>query len=456
MKSTPLRFTPANAALRRTAGDRLRVSPPADEQLSPPDLRSALGELRIYESELEIQNEELLDSRARIEESQRKYFRHFDLAPVELIRLNLKGQILEANILGAQMLGEERVLLNTVPRTFLAHVSPESHIVFQQHLESALASRKMETCELSLRNTAGHKTFVRIQSVVSHSEKDEKDFYLTLTDLTERRDIEQNLELQKAVAEAAVTSKELFFGMLSHELRNPLTPLVALLEDLATEPGRSAKDRAALAIMRRNLDLETHFIDDLLDLTRVTSGKLELHRETTDAHLCLRQAIEICQLDIDAKKLQLAIKLDAPRHFVDADASRLQQIFWNLIKNAVKFTPAGGRIAVETRSDEPSRLSVEFRDTGIGIDSAALLHLFEPFFQIQHALRQRVGGLGLGLAICKAITEAHGGTLTATSAGLGKGATFCVELATVAEPSAKLLSGPAADASTPARREDLG
>jgi len=454
MKSTPLRFTPANAALRRTAGDRLRGSPPADEELSPPDLRSALGELRIYESELEIQNEELLDSRARIEESQRKYFRHFDLAPVGLIRLNLKGQILEANILGAQMLGEERVLLNTVPRTFLAHIFPESHIVFQQHLESALASRKMETCELSLRNTAGHKTFVRIQSVVSHSEKDEKDFYLTLTDLTERRDIEEKLELQKALAEAAVTSKELFFGMLSHELRNPLTPLVALLEDLATEPGRSAKDRAALAIMRRNLDLETHFIDDLLDLTRVTSGKLELHRETTDVHLCLRQAIEICQLDIDAKKLQLAIKLDAPRHFVDADASRLQQIFWNLIKNAVKFTPAGGRIAIQTRSNKPSRLSVDVRDAGIGIDSWALSHLFEPFFQVQHSLKHRLGGggLGLGLAICKAITEAHGGTLTADSAGMGKGATFRLELVTVAEPHGELLS---ISAAAPERREGL-
>ena len=456
MKSTPLKFTPANAALRRTAGVRLRASAPADEALSPPDLRTALGELRIYEAELEIQNEELLDSRARIEESQRKYFRHFDLAPVGLIRLNLKGQILEANILGAQMLDETRMLLNTVPRTFFAHVSPESHVVFQQHLESALASGKMETCELSLRNAAGQETFVRIQSVVSHSENDEKDFYLTLTDLTERREIEQKLALQKALADAAVTSKELFFGMLSHELRNPLTPLVALLEDLATEPGRSAKDRAALAIMRRNLDLETHFIDDLLDLTRVTSGKLELHRETTDVHLCLRQAIEICQLEIDAKKLQLAIELDAPRHFVDADASRLQQIFWNLIKNAVKFTPAGGRIAIQTRSDKPSRLSVDVRDAGIGIDPWALSHLFEPFFQVQQSLKQRTGGggLGLGLAICKAITEAHGGALTAVSSGLNKGTTFRLELATVAEPHGQVhrLS---TNTAAPARREGL-
>src|SRR5437867_762704 len=451
MKSTPLK---SNAALRHTAKKRLRAVPPAGEAQSLPDLRSAMGELRIYEAELEIQNEELLDSRAQIEASQKNYFRHFDLAPVGLIRLNRKGQILEANILGAQMLGEQRVLL-TVPRRFLAHVSPESHLVFQQHLESSLASGKMETCELSLRNTAGCETFVRIQSVVSHGEKDEKDFYLTLTDLTQRRVIEQKLALQRVLAEAAVTSKELFFGMLSHELRTPLTPLVALLEDLAAEPGRSPEDLAALALMRRNLDLETHLIDDLLDLTRVTGGKLQLHRETTDVHLCLRQAIEICQPDIDAKELQLAIELDAPRHFVDGDASRLQQIFWNLIKNAVKFTPVGGRIAIETRSAEASRLTVEFRDTGVGIDPRPLLHLVEPFFQVQHALKQRAGGLGLGLAICKAITEAHGGTLTAASAGLGKGATFCVELATVAEPSAKLLSGPAADASTPARREDL-
>src|SRR5436305_7766258 len=453
MKSTPLK---SNAALRHTAKKRLRAVPPAGEAQSLPDLRSAMDELRIYEAELEIQNEELRDSRAQIEQSHKNYFRHFDLAPVGLIRLNRKGQILEANILGAQMLGQKRVLLNTVPRTFLAHVSAESHVVFQQHLESTLASGKMQTCELSLRNAAGHESFVRIQSVISHGEKDEKDFYLTLTDLTERREIEQKLALQRVLAEAAVTSKELFFGMLSHELRTPLTPLVALLEDLAAEPGRSAEDLAALALMRRNLDLETHLIDDLLDLTRVTSGKLQLHRETTDAHLCLRQAIGICQPDIDAKELQLAIELDAPRHFVDGDASRLQQIFWNLIKNAVKFTPAGGRIAIQTRSDKPSRLSVDVRDAGIGIDPWALSHLFEPFFQVQQSLKQRTGGggLGLGLAICKAITEAHGGALTAVSPGLNMGTTFRLELATVAEPHGQVhrLS---TNTAAPARREGL-
>src|SRR6266853_3985853 len=115
----------------------------------------------------------------------------------------------------------------------------------------------METCELSLRNAAGHETFVRMQSVISRNEKDETDFYVTLTDLTERREIEQKLELQKAFAEAAVASKELFFGMLSHELRTPLTPLIALLQELAADRRRSVEDLDAFAIMRRNLELET-------------------------------------------------------------------------------------------------------------------------------------------------------------------------------------------------------
>ncbi len=455
MKATPLKFTPVFATLRCRAEQRLRIVRPAvEESPSVQDLRSAVEELRIFDAELQIQNEELLDSRAQVEESQKKYFRHFDLAPVGLIRLDHEGLILDANLLGAQMLGVNRLQLHALPRPFLAHVAPDSLATFQQNLASALASSKMETCELSLRNVASHEIFVRMQSVISRGERDQLDFYITLTDLTERREIEQKLELQKILAEAAVASKELFFGMLSHELRTPLTPLIALLQDLAADRAALGGRSAAFAIMRRNLDLEIHLIDDLLDVTRITGGKLQVHRETIDVHLCLRQAIGICQAEIDAKGLQLAIALDAPRPFVDADASRLQQVFWNLIKNAVKFTPAGGQIAIETRCDQASTLTVEFRDTGVGIEPWPLGRIFDPFFQVQHTLKQRVGGLGLGLAICKAITEAHGGTLTVASAGLGKGTTFHLELATVAEPHAE-VRGLATDAEAPRRREGL-
>jgi CheY-like chemotaxis protein len=171
-------------------------------------------------------------------------------------------------------------------------------------------------------------------------------------------------------------------------------------------------------------------------------------------HRCLEQAIGICRAEINAKGLQLAIELDATRPLVDADSSRLQQVFWNLIKNAVKFTSAGGRITIETRCHEASYLSVEIRDTGVGIDPSSLGRIFDPFFQIDLSLKQRGPGLGLGLAICKAITEAHGGTLTAASAGLGKGASFRLELATVAQPQTE-VRGLTTDAAAPARSEYL-
>jgi signal transduction histidine kinase len=454
MKATVLKHSPPKATLRDSAKQRLRAVPPAGELPPVQDLPSAMAELRTYEAELEIQNEELRDSRAQIEDSQQKYFRHFDLAPVGLIRLNRDGLILEANILGAQILDVNRTLLHSAPRSFLAHLNPDSLACFEQHLQSALASGKMETCELSLRNAAGHEPFVRMQSVISRNEKDETDFYITLTDLTERREMEQKLAIQKVVAEAAVAAKELLFDMLSHELRTPLTPLIALLQDLAADRRHSREDLEAFAIMRRNLDLETHLIDDLLDLTRMTGGKLQLRRDVTDVHLCLQQAIAICQAEIDGKGLRLSVELGAPRHFVYADTSRLHQVFWNLIKNAVKFTSAGGRITIETRCDDASHLTVEFCDTGIGIESLPLRRIFDPFFQVQVSHKQRGTGLGLGLAICKAIIEAHGGTLAAASAGLGKGTTFRLELATVAEPDTE-VSGFTTDVAAPTRREDL-
>ena len=453
MKAKALKSSP-DIALRRSAEQRLRAMPQTSAAPTVQDLRSAVEELPVYDAELQIQNEELLVSRAKIEESQREYFRHLDLAPVGLIRLNHAGLIVEANNLGAQMLDLNRALLHKAPRPFFTHVALDSLTIFEQHLESARASGKMEMCELLLCGATGHEIFVRMQTVTSGGATEQPDFYITLTDLTEHREIEQRLEIQKILAEAAVASKELFFAMLSHELRTPLTPLVAILEDLAADPERSAEDQGPFEIMRRNLDLEIHLIDDLLDVTRITGGKLQLHRETIDVHLCLQQAIGICRAEIGGKGLQLEIKLDAPRHFVDGDASRLQQVFWNLIKNAVKFTPSGGRIVIETRCDKAHHLTVEFRDTGIGIDSWQMRHIFDPFFQVQPSPKQRGAGLGLGLAICKAITDAHGGTLTAASSGLGNGATFSFELVTVPQPHTNMPKA-VIDTFAPARREGL-
>ena len=400
------------------------------------DLQAAVQELHVYEAELQIQNEELLGSREQIEESQKKYFRHFDLAPVGLIRLNHEGLILETNILGAQMLGVNRITLHNVARSFLAHVVPESAGMFQQHLDSALASGHVEVCELVLRSAKRPDIFVRMQSVFICGDRETREFYTTLTDLTERQAMEQRIVQQKVLADAALVSKELFFAMLSHELRTPLTPLLALVHDLAADTGRSAEDLAIFTIMRRNLDLEVHLIDDLLDFTRINSGKLAILCQTTDLHHCLTNAVEICRNDVFVKGLDIDANLAAESHFVDADAGRITQLFWNLIKNAVKFTAAPGRITIKTWSDTAPHVSVEFVDTGVGIDAEQLSHIFNPFFQVDSNIKQRVGGLGLGLAICKSIAEAHGGTLTATSVGIGQGTTFRFVLPTIAASEA--------------------
>ncbi len=205
-------------------------------------------------------------------------------------------------------------------------------------------------------------------------------------------------------------------------------------------------------MIRRNVELEAQLIDDLLDVMRIARGKLVYHRAVEDAHALIEQAVEICRGDVDAGRVALVLDLSAARHHVEGDAARLKQVVWNLIKNAVKFTPAGGTIAIRTRNADapgagrPGRsLIIEVADTGIGIDPDLLPRIFDAFEQGESDYARRIGGLGLGLAICRSVVEAHGGRLRAASAGKGQGATFTVELATVPAPAAadRPAAGPA-------------
>jgi len=172
-------------------------------------------------------------------------------------------------------------------------------------------------------------------------------------------------------------------------------------------------------------------IDDLLDLTRISKGKLQLSLEYVDAHVLLRSALDICQSEIKNKKLRVETELDATKVNLRADPARLQQIFWNLIKNAVKFTPKRGQLTLRTSDEVDGRLRVSITDTGIGIDSETLPKVFNAFEQGE---RSGTGGLGLGLAITKALVETHGGQITAESAGEGRGATFTASFP-LAEPA---------------------
>lgn len=231
-------------------------------------------------------------------------------------------------------------------------------------------------------------------------------------------------EAAQAEAESANAAKDRFLAMLSHELRTPLSPVlhtVTLLEDTAADVPEL---REHLETIRRNVQLEARLIDDLLDLARIRNGKLNLHLQPTDAHEVLQHALEICQQNIATQKLTVDLRLDARLIWLRADPARLQQIFWNLISNAVKFTPPNGVIHIATRDDEANGcLKVDITDTGVGIDQAKLSRIFNAFEQASH---RGSSGLGLGLAICKALTEFHGGVIEANSPGAGKGTTFTV------------------------------
>jgi len=235
----------------------------------------------------------------------------------------------------------------------------------------------------------------------------------------------------RAAAEQANQAKDLFLAALSHELRTPLTPVLAILSHLREDPAIPETLAEDLETIRRNVELEARLIDDLLDLTRITRGKLELHCARVRLQRMIEDAINACLPDLQAKHLNLVRDFAGERTTVLADSARITQIFWNLLKNAIKFTPDGGTITVRSRvqpAETDRTVTVEVEDTGIGIDAAAIDRVFDAFEQGDRHITRQFGGIGLGLAISKAIAESHKGTLTAQSAGLGHGSTFRLTL----------------------------
>jgi signal transduction histidine kinase/CheY-like chemotaxis protein len=239
-------------------------------------------------------------------------------------------------------------------------------------------------------------------------------------------------------AEAADRAKGRFLAVLSHELRNPLSPVLMAVSALL-EGDEMLSLRPTLEMIRRNVELESRLIDDLLDVTRIGRGTLHLDVSAVDAHDAVRQAIHICFGEIEQAKLALRLDLMAVEHYVEADPARLQQIIWNLVKNATKFTPSGGYIAVRSSNQPPlrpgdrPRLVIEVADNGAGIEAEALTRIFEPFEQGEVSTRH-TSGLGLGLAIGRSLAKAQGGELTAASLGPGRGSTFTLELPTITRP----------------------
>src|SRR6516164_7834303 len=254
--------------------------------------------------------------------------------------------------------------------------------------------------------------------------------------MAERRRIEEELQQQKSIVEAANRTKDHFLAMLSHELRTPLTPVISALESLEIEPTRTEDTKASLAMIRRNIELETQLIDDLLDFTRITRDKMELRFAPVDVHAAVANVVEICRAEAKSKRLHVNLSLRANLHYAAANAAKLQQIVWNLLKNAIKFTPEDGEIGISSFNPSPDVLTISVSDTGIGVEPEVMQRIFDPFEQGNRSFEHRVGGLGLGLAISKSLAQAHGGRLTAESDGPDRGSTFTLSMPTLSPAEA--------------------
>jgi signal transduction histidine kinase len=255
-------------------------------------------------------------------------------------------------------------------------------------------------------------------------------------DVSDRKRAEEQLK-------EANRRKDEFLAMLAHELRNPLAPLRNALQILALRGGEPGVVDQVREMMERQVGHLGRLVDDLLDVSRVTTGKFQLRKERLDVARLVRQAAADHAATYEAKGVALAVTGPEVPAWASADQTRLAQILDNLLANALKFTARGGEVFVSVSPDAGGRALVAVRDTGAGIEPEMLARLFEPFSQADRTLDRSAGGLGLGLAIVKGLAELHGGSVRADSPGLGRGATFTITLPAYAEPPA-LASRPAA------------
>lgn len=340
-----------------------------------------------------------------------------------IIGKDLTSKIISCNRGACELFGYEREELIGKPITILS--PPELAGAEREILEHLKRGQKIEHYETIRRRKDG--TLVPVSLTISPI----RDTYGKIIgasniarDISERQKYQQKLVESLEREKAANQAKDDFLAALSHELRTPLSPVLLLASDGVRNPEFPPQVRMDLDTIRKNVELEARLIDDMLDLTRITKEKLTLNLKPSSVHTALQDAVGTVQAEISRKKIELTLNFSASKDVVAGDGVRLRQIFWNLLKNAVKFTPEGGKIAVETRLSAENKIIVDVSDTGIGMTPEEIEHVFGAFAQGKH----HFGGLGLGLAISRALVKLHSGLIRADSPGKGHGSVFSIEL----------------------------
>lgn len=399
-------------AQRQQAEDSLRrvnQELEARVQQRTTELSAAVAALKVSESQLRLVADHApiflahIDRHHRFKFVNRTYAERFGLAPGEIV--------------GASM---ARIIGTT------------AYAICRPHLERALGGEKVEF-EAELTDELIGPHWMHIVYEPERSGTDEvSGLVAVMADTTVRKRVEAQMLSARDEAMAASRAKDEFLAALSHELRTPLNPVLLIASAAAGNPELPAEVREDFATIAKNALLEARLIDDLLDITRITRGKLTLDLRPGDVHAVLDDSIMTMQAELDEKGLTLVVERGDIDHWALIDPVRLQQVFWNVLKNAVKFTPPHGFIRVETRALPDTRqMTITITDTGIGMTADELARAFHPFAQGDHASgskRHRFGGMGLGLAISQMLMQLHSGSIQAFSPGRNRGCTVVIQI----------------------------
>ncbi|MEO7599348.1 MAG: ATP-binding protein [Opitutus sp.] len=401
----------------REVEEALQRSQAAIEQHAQ-TLEARLEELRLAKAQSE-------SSAASVAESAERFRLLSDVVSLQFWTATVSGEMDYANQQALEYLGTD-LQRDVVGSAWLQFVHPDDLPAALSAWQVSISSGERYEVKFRLRSKMGeYRWFLVRADALRGGDGNIIRWFGSNTDIHELK------HAQDAV-ERASRAKDDFLAALSHELRTPLTPVLMTASALADDQRLPAEVREQLGMMERNIELEARLIDDLLDLTTISNGKLQLRAARCDAHALIDLAVEIVRDEANAKNLPIERQYDADQPMLMADPARFQQVVWNLLRNSVKFTPPGGRIIIQTRKhrqqDGREWLCIDVTDTGIGIAANQLDQIFRPFEQGDRKGAHRFGGLGLGLAIARAVVDLHGGRITARSDGLDRGATFLVEL----------------------------
>lgn len=337
------------------------------------------------------------------------------------VTIDLQGVIVYSNPYFAQMV--EVPLSDLLGSPLERYIAPSAQEAFRAQLGEAAAQPVHGEC--SLQSAAGRTLPAQI-AIAALPSVDEPMYGLVFTDLTER---ERARELQVAHTRALADSaaRDQFLAVVSHELRTPLHAILGWVQMLTESADTDSTFQKGLSVIERNARAQAQLVDDLLDVSRIIAGKLRLEVERVDITDVADAALSSVRPAAEAKDIAIKVAGSVPHHPLHADPQRLHQIIWNLLSNAVKYTQRGGTVALQL-STADDQLKIEVVDNGRGIAPEFLPHVWSRFSQADSSFSRSSGGLGLGLSIVKHLTEMHGGTVSAHSAGLDCGSRFAVLL----------------------------